>query len=818
MATRTLKLKFENQDTASSMNWEILCISKNMREICYHEESASPALPASAPVVVIPVPSAAAAVTVAATAVSDEPPQAVQTLQVLVAQGLEKPLEEVPLSKSIKDLVGGKSTMQNKLLDSAQAKFGLAPDKAEEMPLSELSAALQANHAGTVGKHTSGLVSPLVGSKMPGGFVISAVKAHLTKAWGLGPGRIDGVLLMAVTMEPPKRLGSEGDTKTFLDTTVEAYGKQQGITLNRGGTAAAGGANAGGAVINSEEFEKFQQNRDAFVSQQLEVQRILRMATDYMTSNKRNSCKFKNSSIIFTKSMQIISSSLYSQVDDFAYIHLSSIFGCLEIVDRDITAKCLVIMNRANSALIDYMQYYLDNIDASKGEHYRLAKEFGHTLLMNCREAIGTALYRDVTFPTAPKTTVTLKGEIIYEEVNRVGVSRLERYLAEMAAGSKSVFNIHPESYTQIASAGTTLEHKNALLTGVGKASIGVKILKGLLSGRAHVIFRTSRYSRATVEYYQGIYQEVGSRGSRLTVVLFNEGSKQDVEGEISASIIVIVCKIISKLLFLSLVNYIYSTDKDKGLAMDLYNILPLSAIPENGREIDGLDDRSELADRVMLTNLIAQSFQKLLWLTPHHQLHPKHVATTERIASQHHLQHLQHQQQQQQQAAIARQQMQQQEMRQQRQSEALLHQQVFQQHQIYPECHATQQQILANGRHPGVIKNVPQEQSNGLAPHPPAQQGSPLNPHPQPFWASRPPSRSGVTQASSTFGASNHLQLQPLPCEPSQGSNQDNSPANQANPRTPSFYQPAPNMQTAVLPLNRHSSPIPTSSTDKQD
>ncbi|KAI8455562.1 hypothetical protein BY996DRAFT_1651304 [Phakopsora pachyrhizi] len=161
---------------------------------------------------------------------------------------------------------------------------------------------------------------------------------------------------------------------------------------------------------------------------------------------------------------------------------------------------------------------------------------------------------------------------------------------------------------------------------------------------------------------------------------------------------------------------------------------------------------------------------------------------------------------------------MQQQEMQQQRQSEALLHQQVFQQHQIYPECHATQQQILANGRHPGVIKNVLQEQLNGLAPHPPAQQGSPLNPHPQPFWASRPPSCSGVAQACSTLGASNHLQLQPLPREPSQGSNQDNSPANQANPRTPSFYQPTPNMQTAVLPLNRHSSPIPTSSTDKQD
>ena len=53
-------------------------------------------------------------------------------------------------------------------------------------------------------------------------------------------------------------------------------------------------------------------------------------------------------------------------------------------------------MNRANPALLDYMQYYLDNTDALKGESYRLAKEFGQMLLTNCREAVGTApLYRD---------------------------------------------------------------------------------------------------------------------------------------------------------------------------------------------------------------------------------------------------------------------------------------------------------------------------------------------------------------------------------------------------------------------------------------
>lgn len=77
---------------------------------------------------------------------------------------------------------------------------------------------------------------------------------------------------------------------------------------------------------------------------------------------------------------------------------------------------------------------------------------------------------------------------------------------------------------------------------------------------------------------YQTIYQECGSRGSALTVVPFNQGSKQDVD---------------------NLVDYIYST-----LGLDLDYILPFAAIPENGREIDGLDDRSELAHRVMLVRL----------------------------------------------------------------------------------------------------------------------------------------------------------------------------------------------------------------------
>jgi fatty acid synthase subunit alpha, fungi type len=144
---------------------------------------------------------------------------------------------------------------------------------------------------------------------------------------------------------------------------------------------------------------------------------------------------------------------------------------------------------------------------------------------------------------------------------------------------SSNLTSVYLDVLHEIATSGTTFKDKNALLTGVGKGSIGVEIVKGLLSGGAHVVITTSRYNRATVEHYQGIFQRHGSRGSALTVVPFNQGSRQDVE---------------------AIVNYVYDT-----MGLDLDYILPFAAIPENGREIDGLDDKSELAHRIMLVNLL---------------------------------------------------------------------------------------------------------------------------------------------------------------------------------------------------------------------
>ncbi|KAK0194661.1 hypothetical protein F5146DRAFT_1185684 [Armillaria mellea] len=274
-----------------------------------------------------------------------------------------------------------------------------------------------------------------------------------------------------------------------------------------------------------------------------------------------------------------------------------------------------------------------------------------------------------ITLPTAPHTEVNSKGDIVYSEVVWENVCKLEAYVEEMASGDtvsgavniqkvqddvlklwtivksqpeiseeqknhiKALYEgvvrslhkgpnprpsrvrsrhassqfIRPQvsrissmsadkvpvlhlkrkvgmtweyssNLTSIATAGTTFEDKNALLTGIVKGSTGVEVVKGLLAGSAHVVIMTSRYNCAAVEYYRSIFHSCGSCGSALTVVPSNQGLKQDVE---------------------ALVDYIYVN-----LGLDLDFILPFASIPENGREIDGIN-KSELADRVMLTNLL---------------------------------------------------------------------------------------------------------------------------------------------------------------------------------------------------------------------
>ena len=432
MATRTLKAKYEAQDDSVSRNRIILCHSKNTKEIYYQyedetvaeapaesSETAAPAAVAAAPVAA-PV-AAPAAPSGSAASVPDEPLKAVDTLRVIIAQKLKKGVDEVPLSKSIKDLVGGKSTLQNEILGDLQLEFTSAPEKGEELPLEELGSAMQSGYSGSLGKYTSGLVSRLVGSKMPGGFNLNAVKGHLSKAWGIGPMRADGVLLLGLTMEPPKRLGSETEAKAWIDSLVPMYAQRSGISLSQGGAGGAAGGSGGGAVINSEEFLKFQADQETFVSQQVELymrylKRDSRAGEIACDKEKDNSAALQARLDSITKEhgdsyldgIQPVFDPLKARHFDSSWnwvrqdallMFYDIIFGRLTTVDREITARCIQIMNRADPTLLQYMQYHIDKVNPDRGSTYKLAKQFGQQLIDNCRQVVGQApLYKDGEF------------------------------------------------------------------------------------------------------------------------------------------------------------------------------------------------------------------------------------------------------------------------------------------------------------------------------------------------------------------------------------------------------------------------------------
>ena len=72
------------------------------------------------------------------------------------------------------------------------------------------------------------------------------------------------------------------------------------------------------------------------------------------------------------------------------------LFGRLATVDREITARCIAIMDRADPDLIKFMEFMPNRCDSAKGETYRTAKKLGKELLDNCQGVVGQpSLYKD---------------------------------------------------------------------------------------------------------------------------------------------------------------------------------------------------------------------------------------------------------------------------------------------------------------------------------------------------------------------------------------------------------------------------------------
>ncbi|KAF8868943.1 hypothetical protein BD779DRAFT_1480569 [Infundibulicybe gibba] len=277
------------------------------------------------------------------------------------------------------------------------------------------------------------------------------------------------------------------------------------------------GGGGDGATIDSEELPQPQADQEKFAAQHVEL---------YM---RHLGCD-SQPRFDLLKAWHFDSSWNCAR-QDAVLMYYDIVFGRLTTVGREITARCIAPLNQADLVMLTYIQYNIDHCDASKGDAYKFAEEFGQRLINNIREVIGQPpLYKDVTFPLA-------KRDIVYSDAVREDIRKLEAYV-EMASGdtasgaisiekfqdhrgviweqenwiktlykgvvqflhvvpvsagkvkrqigtnreySSNLTGVYLDILHEIAISVTTFKDKNSLVTGIGAGSIGVEIVKGLL-------------------------------------------------------------------------------------------------------------------------------------------------------------------------------------------------------------------------------------------------------------------------------------------------------------------------------------------------
>ncbi|KAJ2883713.1 fatty acid synthase alpha subunit Lsd1 [Coemansia aciculifera] len=565
----------------------------------------------------------------------DVPLQALDVVHAIVAHTTKRSLADVPPQKSIKSLMGGKSTLQNEIVGDLHKEFGSkVPDKAEDLSLQDLAAAI-GTFGGNLGKHTQSHLARLFSNKMPGGISLSSSRSTLQSTYGLGPHRQDALLLVALTMEPSGRLSGEAEAKAWLDSVAQAYAAKAGISYAAAATSAGSSSGqAGGPVISSAEMEKMQQKQHEHIRQQIQVlaryagidpREGARLAEDEQARAAQLQTKLDSISAelgdelidgvrpLFDAHKARHFDSSWNWARQEAYeLTQQAIANCTagptRIFARVDEAALQRLKNRSSPGLLQMIAGSLSILQAAKDASLEPAIQLVSQLHDACTQSLAQPpVYRELSAPTGPQVDIGPDGTVMYSEVLRSDepsfaafvehmrqptaqgmpphIHLKKRYESDNMSHSAELSTVYYESLSEICGSGLSFAGKTALVTGCGRGSIGADIVLRLLSGGAKVIVTTSSYSYKTSLFFGDMYRTHGARGSELVVVPFNQASTGDVK---------------------QLVDYIYSkTGSAKGLGWDLDYVIPFAAVSDIGSFATNLGSRSELAQRVQLTNVL---------------------------------------------------------------------------------------------------------------------------------------------------------------------------------------------------------------------
>ncbi|KAJ1770836.1 fatty acid synthase alpha subunit Lsd1 [Coemansia sp. RSA 1843] len=546
----------------------------------------------------------------------DVPLTALDIICATIAQKLRVPLASVHGTQTVRELTGGKSTLQNEILGDLLKEFttgearsaadlaATVPDQPDELTLAQLAQIIGASFTGSQlsGKHTTMQVARLFSNKMPGAFSQSAFRTALADEFG---GKLkqrhvqDGVLLTALTMEPTTRLGGIPAARKWMHSVVKVFAENAGISyaslikpssLSSSAKPARSHQLKADAESSTAEGRRLANDKLEAYARYLGLD--LRQGHRLYETEERKAAGLQHQVAelqdelgtefiggirpLFDKRKARCFDSYWNWAREDALCLIHEATNNPDQPIHNQAARILALANRADDGLLRFVTAL--TLSSNVGN----ARSLACLIRDQCLVAKDKApVFRELDHPLFSQYLETVSSSSCYLSNSWPPLVHLRSKSPESHNWeySESLTATYHSCLHEFLTPGVSFAGKIALITGCSKGSIGAHILKRLLSGGARIIATTSTYTCASLRFYESLYKQYGARGSELVVVPYNQGSAADTK---------------------ALVNYVYSA---KGWYLDY--LLPFGAVADYGTDVSSLGSRSELSMRVMLTNVL---------------------------------------------------------------------------------------------------------------------------------------------------------------------------------------------------------------------
>eukprot|EP00397_Hematodinium_sp_SG-2012_P000216 GEMP01000216.1.p1 GENE.GEMP01000216.1~~GEMP01000216.1.p1 ORF type:complete len:2535 (+),score=668.96 GEMP01000216.1:959-7606(+) len=583
--------------------------------------------------------------------IRDAPLAAVDFIKTIIAIKLQIPIASIMDTKTLREISGGKSALQNEIVADITSELGEMTSLENGDELSVDDVAKQFSNYSTFGPVSTGLISKMMSSKMPSGFGMSALRTHLTEQRLLPPGHLQSVLLHALTMQPESRLADDNTALAWLDSVVDSFGASRNLTIPKAGSMEAMPCAMPSLDprVSSKELAAVEKRLKVLLEDTIDCQ------LEFLKKDKHSAVHERDAECLLRKAAEKELELWSAEHGDFYRAGITPVFSAqkqrtydsywnwarTDVIrlhnswladgrrrdDNTLTAHiAALIANRGNTELVTLVDTLRGSV-AESDEHLKHFLELLKDKLTESLQNGGQPACRAVFESFSPQTTVVDIGRIEYSEVPRPGISCVDDYIAEMKRGFQG--DTSPARADEDPSARAA--HRQHATTVKSVPHISIETVNPTDPTRRVFDHEASEDYFAAMKDLAGAGITlsgkivlvtgcgVGSIGIELVKYFLQAGAHVIAttsafsfdRSKFFRTVYEENCSMGSALTLLpfnqgsvqdvaSLVSHVYDV-----LKLDLNYVVPFAAISENGSDISAIEGRNELSHRVMLTNTV---------------------------------------------------------------------------------------------------------------------------------------------------------------------------------------------------------------------